>query len=555
LTAKLDANNDPAMNRTDSWLLPPIAWLLLFLFLYITLWFLYPHEFIASDPWAYSLRAFEISDDFKFGDNHVFSHRIGVTLPIALLYTIFGVNIITTNLWLLCAALLIVVVVWSALPDKTSKIIGAALCITSVPLFTASVALYPDIIATAFMASSTLVLFRRKTVIEAPVRAWLLTPISAIFMLFMAFLAKESAYWVLPLWALAFIADVREGKRTMLLRRFYLPVFIIGVLLGIGYLIFCHVTWGSALARLKSIQALTGQHLWSWDRASSWQLIKRLTISPVRLLQSYYGAPILILALLALALRWPSRLVLTFSIRQPAQLKETGEQQEQERALTRSWGCYTVVCLLFFWFGSTSLTRYEPMPLMERMTLPLLPGLYVLAALMAARLFVNSERAGRYNSLILILLVLGVGGVPFARYVSSWRGQKLAEANAMAIVQQETTKHSETEHLLVCSDVRSPASLAFYFSYKYPANLRALSVGTLSDELLRSAGRRFVFVHKQRSTFLKSSYGHPSYDAEIDALGLAPVYESGDVKLFISEREDELRRLIRSDNRRESGKE
>ena len=206
------------MNLENLWMAPPRTWLLLALLLFIALWLLYPQEFIASDPWAYSQYAFEVSQNFDLGENHVFHHRIAVTLPVAFLYAIFGVNIITTNLWPLGSALLVVIVVWCALPDNRSKIIGAALCLTSVPLFKASMALYPDIIATAFMALSTLVLFNRKRFVQAH-RTWLVAPLAAIFLLFLAFLAKESSYWVLPLWAMAFVADVRENDRTTLLRR------------------------------------------------------------------------------------------------------------------------------------------------------------------------------------------------------------------------------------------------------------------------------------------------------------------------------------------------
>lgn len=486
---------------------PPRTWLFLALLLYIALWILYPQEFIASDPWAYSQYAFEVSQNFDLGENHVFHHRIAVTLPVAFLYAIFGVNIITTNLWPLGSALLVVIVVWCALPDNRSKIIGAALCLTSVPLFKASMALYPDIIATAFMALSTLVLFNRKRFVQAH-RTWLVAPLAAVFLLFLAFLAKESSYWVLPLWAMAFVADVRENDRTTLLRRFYLPVLLTGILLGIGYLVFCHVTWGDPLARFKSIQALTGRHLWAWDKAPPWELTKRLTISPVRLLVRQYAAPILALAFLAIVIA-------------PQSL--------------RPWGYYTVLCLLFFWFGPTSFTRYEPMPLLERMTLPLLPGLYILAAFMASHLSVRSGRAEWINSFIPILLVLGP---PLAQYASSWKWRESAEARSMAIIRQEITTHPTRKHLLVCSDTRSPESLSFYFGYRYPASLRVLSAGALTDTILQSADKRFVFLHQERSAFLKTAYGQPNYDKEIDSLGLATVYESGSVTLFTSKRED-----------------
>lgn len=192
------------------------------------------------------------------------------------------------------------------------------------------------------------------------------------------------------------------------------------------------------------------------------------------------------------------------------------------------------------------------MPLVDRMTLPLLPSLYILAAFVTSRLSVYSDRPEWINSLIPILLILGLAGVPFAKYVNSWRWVELAEANAMGIVQQEIRIHPTMKHLLLCSDSRSPKSLSFYFGYRYPANLLVSSVDKLTDASIRFTGKRFVFVDRERSAFLKSAYGHPHHDDKIDSLGLAPVYKSGSVVLFISEREDELSKLILPNNRMES---
>ena len=416
--------------------------------------------------------------------------------------------------------MLVILTVWFALPDTRSRIIGAVLCITSRPLFESSVVLLPDIIVTAFMALSSLLLFNRKGLIQRR-GTCMLAPLAAVAFLFFAFLAKESAYWVLPLWAVALFSDIKGEDRRILFRRFYPPVFVGGVSLIVMYLVFCRLHWGVALVRFKSVQALTGQHLWSWDKAPVMELVKRLTTSPVNLLLGQYGA-ILLLAVLGFVVAPRS---------------------------IRPWGYYSIFCLLFFWFGSTSFTRYEPMPLVGRMTLPLLPGLYILAAFMASRLSVRSERSGLINSFIPMLLVLVLAGVPFANYVKSWKWQERSEANAVGIVQKELKAHPARKVLLVCSDSRSPVSLSFYFGYRYPANLRVTSVEALTDASLRSAEKCFVFVDRKRSAFLKSAYGSPHYDDAIYSLRLKPVYKSGYVVLFASESKDALRKLILPDNR------
>lgn len=86
------------MNREHSWIVSTKTWLVLASLLYVVMWLLCPQEFIASDPWVYSQRAFEISQQLDFGSSDVFNHRLAVTIPVAIFYRIFGVNIITTNL-------------------------------------------------------------------------------------------------------------------------------------------------------------------------------------------------------------------------------------------------------------------------------------------------------------------------------------------------------------------------------------------------------------------------------------------------------------------------
>jgi hypothetical protein len=73
-----------------------VAGLLFFAFL----WFLFPHSFRASDPWVYSANGFELSNNLHFArDDITFSYRIGVYLPVAVFYKLFGVNILSTHAW------------------------------------------------------------------------------------------------------------------------------------------------------------------------------------------------------------------------------------------------------------------------------------------------------------------------------------------------------------------------------------------------------------------------------------------------------------------------
>jgi hypothetical protein len=504
------------MTRNESSRATSIAALLVVIGLFVLLWSLYPHEFIASDPWKYSANAYAVSQGTSLNhpENNPFTQRIGVFVPVALFYRLFGVSIITTNLWLLCSAILILIVVWAALPTTRRKVLGLVMCATSVPLFKAAVALYPDIVATAFMALSALCLFyRAKTMAGRGV--YRLLPVLAVCSLFIAFLAKESAYWMVPLWLIASAADWRRGDRA-LLRRFYLPAVVTGVILGAGYLAFSQAVWGDPLARIRSVQIVAGNHLWLQSYATRLGLIRRLTIVPPgRLLLDYGAAGIF--AFLSLWL-----------IPRPL----------------RFWAGYTIITVLLFWFGTTSFTNYEPLPAVTRQTLPCLPGIYILAGYFASRVRVPLTGSAATNRLIGGLACVVLAGIPFLGYVHSWPRDGYPEARAMAIVSQAAAADSQRRILLITSDARSPDALAFYFGYRYPANLTAVAVADLTAEQLRQADEAIIFVNQDRSEFLSVGYGWQDFDRRIAALALPPVYATGGVSLYRSDEPARLRPLL-----------
>jgi hypothetical protein len=129
----------PSADRPADW--APLVWLIGALLIRTVLWVAYPHEFVASDPWYYSSQAFRLIHDFRFSVGDIFDHRLGVLVPVGVIYRTLGVNILTTHLWPFCAVVIIALVVWLALPDRTSRIAGAILTLTTIPIFQASTAL------------------------------------------------------------------------------------------------------------------------------------------------------------------------------------------------------------------------------------------------------------------------------------------------------------------------------------------------------------------------------------------------------------------------------
>lgn len=480
------------------------------------LWFFYPQEYLASDPGAYSLNAFRISQGTYWGaaTNHPFDHRIGVSLPVALAYKLFGVSLLSTNLLPLLACLIIIAVIWLALPTLTAKILGLVFCILNVAFFTQSVYLFPDIVATAFMLLSSYLLWRRDESVAAQSRFhWL--PALAVTTLFIAFLAKESAYWVLPLWIYYFVADLRE-KNTRLLKSFYLPALAVGAVLGIAYLAFCGWAWGDPFARIRSIQGLADAHLWNWDGASLTDKLNRLTIQPPRILLFDFGivSPLALLSLFVIPKAY------------------------------RFWTFYSLCTALLFWFGSASLTSYEPLPPWARMAMPAFPGLVILASYFGSQINIAATRSPRFNAAVGVMFFIALLAPSFIDYVASWQLLKRPEAEAIALVRRAVSDNPRENFLLVTSDSRSPGSLQFYFGYDYPGNLRVVYAGELTQDQLLQSTQVFLYINQDLSSLMRRAYHSKNYDAEIQALDLTTVYDETKILLFKADSPADITPLI-----------
>lgn len=482
--------------------------LLLVLLSYCMLWLISPQLFKVGDPWGYSEIAAHVARSEGFGDhNHleVIEHRIGIILPTALFFKLFGVSILTTNITPLLSSLLIIVIVWLSLPDKRSRCIGAILSLTSIALLRSATELLPDVTATAFMALSFyFLLLRKKVVHEQGGRLSVLIPIAAMTALFIGFIAKLTAYWAIPLWFWAFAVDFNSEDKTVLLRRFYFPAILLGLILGIGYLVACEMVWDDPLARFKALQAAAPTHYWRWDDPSLWEIIKRMTVGPVIVCIGFLGVTIAPLAMLSIVVT--PRPVFY-------------------------WAYYGLVCLFFFWFGTTSFSEYQPLPLEGRMVTPMLPASLILAAYLISQLSVYSKRPSWINSCLPVFLILTISGLQLAIYLRDWKAEeKFSEIKAINAVRERVNESPSKNFILLCSDEWSPDALEFYFGYRYPENLKAVYLGDFEPGA-HEADYAFNFIHRFRSNQMFSWFGIPHYDSEIDRLSLPVLFENEEISL------------------------
>ncbi|HEY5925002.1 MAG TPA: hypothetical protein VIV11_25145, partial [Kofleriaceae bacterium] len=155
-------------------------------------------DFVLGDPLWYAAVASDLARDFggvfSPAETHPFVMRVGLTVPVALFYKLFGVSTLATNLYPLIAALGVTVVVYAAAPTPRAKLIGLALAVFCTPLLSSATVLYADLPCAALMAAAVLCLARR----DRPRGAWWIAGAAVATMA--AFLVKETALWTGIVW-------------------------------------------------------------------------------------------------------------------------------------------------------------------------------------------------------------------------------------------------------------------------------------------------------------------------------------------------------------------
>ena len=468
----------------------------------VLLWLRFPHNYRASDPWQYALFARLIAKGIYFKTfpvPNIFGQRFGVLLPVAAVYALFGMTPSTTDLVPLLAGLSILFMIWRVLPHGAA-LPGVVCTVTCIPLVWGMTELFPDLISAAFLLLSVLVLSRRLGSVAPRVRV--LHAGLGVFAWYCAMLAKESAWWGLPIWAGSLAVDTLRGRRKVLLW-FHAPAFLFGLLLAAGYLWFSGHFFGDPLLRLHDVQALTGRHQWSIHNPA--QLRRRLTIGTALFFWQQYG-PVLLLAL-------PGWFVL------PAKL--------------RIWAAFSVVTLLLFWFGSTSLTSYQPLPLISRMQLSCMPGLCIAAAYFVYWLSCRAPRfIGPKLSLFLLSAVVGLVMAPrLRREVLSWRATP--DLEAMALVKAEVRQHRQTRYLIISAEFRTNDYVAAYLRFTPPANTSLVYAGELTAEMLAQADKALLVIDPRNQS--DHNDRHKSYAQQIARFGFPRFFQRGNVTVFASE--------------------
>jgi len=444
----------------------------------------------ASDPIWYAAVSHEIAADpshvFSGQESHPFIMRIGLTVPLALLYRIVGTTALVTAVPMICAALLVVLVAFAAASTLRARILALLLIMSSGALLVNATELGVDLPCGALLAVSVLCLHRRGT------RGWI---VGAIVSWFAAFLVKETALWFLPVWIYVVVFDTRaHGGRALV--RAYAPALITGGLLALLYLVWCNSVWGTPFARFTGIETL--HHEWSLEGQSPHVWLERMTWRPV----AFYGA-LLKGAVLGV-------------IAAPFLL----------RGRDRLWAVASITLVAMHWFGSSSLTSYSPLPLIERMGLLALPCSLVASGLaFDAALSRLGPRSHRAIAAVIVVTVL----VPFVITLSRALRRGHPETDAFGALHDEISQ-APGPMILVCGDRVCPELAAYYLGFTLPHNLTISTPDQLKTSPCPHDARVRALVNKRRGARLHQTGG--DFSAPIQSAPRRTIFERGHVALY-----------------------
>ncbi|WP_162303553.1 ArnT family glycosyltransferase [Hymenobacter sediminis] len=354
------------MNRLTS-RLPD--WTLLLVIVLTVAYFLLTHEGLyALDDYFYSRYAHQLlSGTFRVEPDPLgllhdpLKERPLIFGPVAACYALFGINIISTTLWPLLATLGCAVLIWRLYRQREPVVAAGAMLLLGLHYFTLNLTnyLYPDNILMFWCLAGAATLLRGRE----PHRLAGWWGVSFATLSFAALLSKETIVYYLPFYLGVLGVDGWKRRHG----RFWGAALVTGAVLLAAYLGFYQYYTHDALYRIHLIEN-TNKYLQEGNylvgnRAA---LLGRVTWQP---LAFFVGTGLgLMLALAAVAF-----------VRTSPPNTSAAEPQHNSTTDQRFWLALALITLVLYWVGSTSLSQYNPITLLPRMTTPLLPPLALAA--------------------------------------------------------------------------------------------------------------------------------------------------------------------------------
>jgi len=497
----------------------------------------------ASDDLFYAKLASDMSRGSFELTPSIFENRFGVIIPTSLSYHVFGVNKYSTTLWpLICSIVTIVVVfiVANKLSGKNAAILSSFLLATNLAQIKFSSSLYPEITLSLFMIVAISALFFARNS-ESTARRLMLATLCA-FSFLAAALTKLTVVWVLPFLIFLMIYDFRHLRNFKLWFYLCFMAVVVGLIYFVGY----YIITGDLFYRFTGISEEFNAQ-WGFQGQTTFDYIRRLTYKP-----------------LLFFLRDP-RYAILFALSTPALLALFWPNLRSILGL-RFWPVYVVVFLASFWFGSTSLSSYTPMPLREeqRFFLPLLAPLAILGGITMATLWKRADLKtdkkrtlgiflafifflitgfaaveGRWLRVLfygliltsIFFLLLSLSWVKFDKFVRIVKAVKRGHLAIILILVvspifavltgalgespwEKTQRQIAHQHLttlkeptVIFTDSRSKLAIPFFFGFSVPSHIKFVDWDQIDNKAEFRDSRLLVFVNRHRVELLNRIHG------------------------------------------------
>jgi hypothetical protein len=277
--------------------------------------------------------------------------RLLVFGPVAGLYRLLGVNIISTTLWPLLCTLGCTVVIWALYRRREPVVAAGATLLLGLHYFTLNLStyLYPDNVLMFWgLAGAAALLTGRREGQQRPA-GW---GAGFAVLSFAALLSKETIVFYLPFYLGVLGLDACYRRHG----RFWRAALLT------AYLLYYQLLTGDVLYRYHIIEQ-TNAYMsdGNYVQGHTGALLRRVTWAP---LGFFVGLGMGGLLVLAVGAGWRRRA--------PAPASPPDD--------ARFWLGLALITLAFYWWGSTSLHDYNPISLQPRMVTPLLPPLALAAA-------------------------------------------------------------------------------------------------------------------------------------------------------------------------------
>lgn len=386
-------------SKIPAWVLAPKI-ILLSTLLFSVAYFLLAHEgFYWLDDYIYTKYAWQVQQG-TFDLNkpmlppNPLTNRVMIFAPAALFYALFGFNIYVATLWPLLCTVGSSVLVYAIY--RRSNPVVASLGILLLGLYFHTLFLgsyfYPDNILMFFGFAALAALHRFRYVVNG--RQPFFLAAGFVFFNFLAFLSKETIAYYAPFYLILFLSDLFAKRH----RAFWIYSLVLGAVLLGAYFTFYYFETGSFFSRFDIIaQSNAAYHEGAKPKPFS-QLLNRLTMGP---LYFFMGSGIYVPFVFAIGLFVKTRKSVIFLARNEAGF----------------WLLAALLVLLQFWFGSTSTVYYNPITLVPRMCMLMMPPL-CLAGALGLQLFLDRDRqlAGLYAGLFGVAIYFERGNM-LAMYV------------------------------------------------------------------------------------------------------------------------------------------